>query len=246
MRKSFICERTMRRSILFFLLLVGLVGGMSTLAYGQGQTATSQGVRLMGVAVQGNVTASADQIIANSGLRVDQTLYAETIQKAIKRVYDIGLFSDVKVLMDRQTADGVYLVIQVKEWPRLGKVLFEGNKKIKTSKFKDELDLLPGQVLSDYDIHQAAKKIKSLYKDKNFLLAQVDTLVQPSPNRDRYVDLTFKINEGKKVKIKEITFHGNQAFSDGKLRHQMDKVKEQRWWKLFQKVDYSPDNFDTD
>jgi len=201
---------------------------------------------LLGVAVQGNETASADQVIANSGLRVDQSLYAETIQKAIKRVYDIGLFSDVDILMDRRTADGVYLVIQVKEWPRLGTVYFEGNKKIKDSKFKEELDLLPGQVLSDYDIHQAAKKIKSLYKDKNFLLAQVDTTLQPSPDRERYVDLTFRITEGKKVKIREIAFHGNEAFSDRKLRHQMENVKQQRWWKLFQKVDYSADNLESD
>ncbi|HKJ66466.1 MAG TPA: POTRA domain-containing protein, partial [bacterium] len=183
-------------SLLVLLLFFCFPESGTTQLYAQAETAEEEGVRLLGVSVQGNITASASQIIANSGLRVDQTLYAETIQKAIQRIYDIGLFSDVKVLVEQQSANAVYLVIQVEEWPRLGTMNFQGNKKIKRNKFSEELDLLPGQVLSDYDIHQAAKKIKSMYKEKNFLLAEVDTLLQPDPNREGYVDLTFRVTEG--------------------------------------------------
>lgn len=229
--------------ILVFLFIFCDPGSSSIQLYAQDDTAVEEGVRLLGLSVQGNQTASAAQIIANSGLRVDQTLYAETIQKAIQRIYDIGLFSDVKILVEQQSANAVYLIIRVEEWPRLGTMNFRGNKKIKKNKFSEELDLLPGQVLSDYDIHQAAKKVKSMYKEKNFLLAEVDTLLQPVADREGYVDLTFRIDEGRKVKIQDIEFHGNEAFSDGKLRRQMDKVKEQRWWKFFQDVEYSPENF---
>jgi len=204
------------------------------------------GIRLMGISVQGNTTANANQVIANSGLRVDQELFAENIQQSIQRIYDIGLFSDVKILMEQQSTDGVYLIIRVTEWPRLGEVSYQGNRKIKDNRFNEELNLLPGQVLSDYDIHQAMKQIISLYEEKNFLLAEVDTLLEPSADREGYADLTFDISEGRRLKMQDITFHGINAFNEGRLRRQMEDVKEQRWWKLFQSAEYSEENLLSD
>lgn len=220
--------------LLFILIPFGLFA----------QTAGTQnrGVILLGLSVQGNRTASADIVRANSGLRVDQEITAESIQKAIQRLWELGLFSDIKIIVDRQTQEGVFLVIDVTENPRLGKIAFQGNKKFKDKKLREEIHLITGEVLSQEKIHQAEKTIQNLYKDKNYLLATVSAQESPQSEEKHTVDLAFKIDEGRKVKIRDITFHGNEHFSERKLRHQMEKVREQRWWKVFQKVEYSQEN----
>ncbi len=223
--------------LLVFLIPFGLLA--------QTDNAQNRGVTLLGLSVQGNRTASADIIKANSGLRVDQEITAESIQKAIQRLWELGLFSDIKVLVDRQTQEGVFLIIDVTENPRLGQFKFKGNKKFKDRKLREEINLITGEVLSQEKIHQAERKIQNLYKDKNYLLATVKAVTIPQPEKEHTVDLTFNIDEGRKVKIRDITFHGNTHFTEHKLRRQMDKIKEQRWWKFFQKVDYSRDNLQT-
>lgn len=225
------------------LICLGLFLAVSAPAVQAQAPGTDQTVKLLGLSVKGNVTANANIIKANSGLRIDQSLSLETIQKAIDRLWELGLFSDVNIVLERETANGVYLVIQVKEHPRLSKVVYKGNDKIKDKKFEEELNLIPGQVLDPQEIHANAKKMKQLYKDKNFLLAEITGETVPAENRENYVKLIYNIDEGKKVKIRDITFHGNKSISERKLRKQMEKVKEQRWWKLFQDVEYNQENY---
>lgn len=229
-----------RCSIIVILASILLTLGASPL---QSQTGGGQEIKLLGISVQGNVTANAEIIKANSGLRVDQSLTMESIQAAIGRLWELGLFSDIKILLDRETPAGVYLIIQVEEHPRLASVQYKGNKKIKDKKFDEELNLIPGQVLSPNEIQNNAKKMKELYKEDKYLLAKITWETTPDEERDHYVDLIYHIEEGKKVKIRDITFHGNESIAERKLRRQMEKVKEQRWWKIFQDVEFTQENY---
>lgn len=227
----------------FWLIAAGMFLAIFMSANGLAQAPSQTGIRILGISVQGNQTANSEQIRVSSGLQVDQSVTMEDIQRAQKRLWELGLFKDIKIFAEEDAANnGVFLIIQVQENPRLGSIEYRGNKKIKASKFREELDLLAGQVLSGNDMFQAAKTIEGLYEEKNFLLADVDTLTRPVEDREGYVDLIFDIDEGGKVKVREITFHGNAAFPDGKLQRQMDKVKEQRWWKFFQSVEYTKEN----
>lgn len=229
-----------------FTLILGLIvllsGGFAGELYSQQQGQGQRQFKLLGLSVQGNNTASAEVIKANSGLEIDEFLTGERIQKAIDRLWELGLFSDIRILVDRQTPAGVYLVIQVEERPRLNKVVFEGNKKIKRNKFEEELEFIPGQVISQDDIQDAVKKMKELYREKNFLLVEIRPDTNPVEGRKNYVNVVFDIDEGKKVKLFDITFHGNETFSGARLRRQMEHVKEERWWKLFTDAEYNREN----
>jgi outer membrane protein insertion porin family len=57
------------------------------------------------------------------------------------------------------------------------------------------------------------------------LLADIEATTEASEDTDR-VDLRLKIREGNKVQIRKVTFHGNNAFNDGKLRKQLKKTKQ--------------------
>jgi len=187
-------------------------------------------VKVLGVTVEGNKTADPTIIQINSGLTQGKEITADDIQKAIKNLWSLHLFSDIEILKDKEVAGGIYLTIRVKEYPRLEKIELMGNKKLKKDDIDKELNFYRGQVVSNYQISAARKKLKKLYADKGYLLAQVNAETYDSEKEGKVI-LRFKIKEGNKVQVKKINFFGNEHFSDGKLRKQMKKTKEDRWWR---------------
>ena len=208
--------------ILIALILILI---FSTLTFAQ-----KKSIRILGLTVEGNKTADANIIKINSGLSAGKEVTSEDIQKGIKNLWSLNLFSDIEIIADRELTEGVYLTIRVKEYSRLEKIELEGNKKIKKDDLEKELDFYRGQVLSPRYIVKAKKKIKRLYHDKGYLLAEVETITFDAEREGRVI-LRFKITEGNKVQVKKIKFFGNQHFSDGKLRKQMEEIKEDRWWR---------------
>ncbi|MBD3273675.1 MAG: hypothetical protein GF372_00085, partial [Candidatus Marinimicrobia bacterium] len=142
----------------FWLIAAGMFLAIFMSANGLAQAPGQTGIRILGISVQGNQTANSEQIRVSSGLQVDQSVTMEDIQQAQRRLWELGLFKDIKIFAEEDAANnGVFLIIQVQENPRLGSIEYRGNKKIKASKFREELDLLSGQVLSGNDMFQAAK-----------------------------------------------------------------------------------------
>jgi len=193
-------------------------------------SAQRQSTKLLGITVEGNKTADATIIQMNSGLTAGKDINSDDIQKAIKNLWSLKLFSDVEIIIDKEVAGGVYLIIKVKEYPRLEKIELVGNKKIKKDDIDKELDFYRGQVLSTYQINKAKRKIKKLYADKGYLLVEITAETYDSEKEDKVI-LRYKIKEGNKVQIKKINFLGNDHFSDSKLRKQFKETKEDRWWR---------------
>ena len=193
----------------------------------QAQSGTA---KLLGLTIEGNKTADATIIQINSGLTVGKEINSDDIQKAIKNLWSLKLFSDIQVQIDKEVAGGVYLIIRVKEYARLEKIELVGNKKIKKDDIDKELDFYRGQLLSPYQINKARRKIKKMYAEKGYLLAEITPETYDS-EKDGKVILRLKIKEGNKVQVKKINFFGNDNFSDGKLRKQFKEIKEDRWWR---------------
>mgnify|MGYP006292937931 FL=1 len=111
------------------------------------QAQTANTVKLLGLSVEGNEYTDQGLIKANSSLLVGRDITGEDIQEAIRQLWKLELFSDIRIVLDRQVEDGVYLTIEVEEYPRLETVQVKGNDKVKRDKIMDAVDLLPGQVL---------------------------------------------------------------------------------------------------
>ncbi|MBO8151966.1 MAG: outer membrane protein assembly factor BamA [Candidatus Marinimicrobia bacterium] len=184
----------------------------------------SQGeIKILGVTVQGNKFISDATVKIQSGLYEGKEITLEDIQHAINQLWKLKLFSDIKILLDKSTSEGVFLIIKVREYPRLEDVIIKGNKKIRERKIKEEIKLVKGQVLTSNLIFEARKKILSLYRKEGYLLATVTTDTVKG-EKENSVDLVIGIHEGKKVRIKDIIFKGNRAFSDSRLRRQMKET----------------------
>jgi outer membrane protein insertion porin family len=152
-------------------------------------------------------------------------LTADKLQEAIKRIYAIGLYADV-VIKGEKAGNGVKIRIETKQYPRLAEIRYKGNNKVKTKNLKKQVNLTEGRIVSPGAIKNCVEAIKKLYEEKGYLLAQVESSIEPDKTNPGREVVTLRIDEGQKVRIKNITFTGNAAFSDDKLRGKLGNKRK--------------------
>jgi len=143
--------------------------------YAQANRANYQ---ILGINVEGSKSADANTIIANTGLKVGNEISVpgdETIN-AIKRLWTLGIFEDIQIVVDKKVDNGVFLLIKVKEYPRVQDIIFEGNDEISTDDLKKEVNIISGQTLKQHEIHRVTQKFKSMYEDEGYLNAEITPL----------------------------------------------------------------------
>ena len=181
------------------------------------------------IRVRGNDLVEESLILFQCGLEVGTRLQPDDPATAIKNLYSLGLFSDIKLLADRTEAGGLAVIIQVAEHPQLSEVVVEGNKEIKTKKLKKGIGFIRGEVVEPQAIVTAEQAVLEVYREKGYNLAKVEVEEGLKDDEGRR-QLVFKIDEGPKVNLKRIVFEGNEAFTDGKLRSKMEETKQDGWW----------------
>ena len=152
-----------------FVLILTLIFSTSLFAQ-QART-----YKILGISVEGNKSADASTIISSSGLKIgdevqipgDQTL------NAIRQLWSLNIFSDVQIINERQVADGIFLLIKVEEYPRLEKVVVEGNDEIDTDDIMEKVTFLRGSILKPQEIAKLIGRIKQLYADDGYLNAEI-------------------------------------------------------------------------
>ena len=211
-------------------------------------------ITLVNVNVEGNAVTSENTILFTAGLREGQTISQAEFPRAIKRLWQLGLFQDIQLRYDNETDEGLSLTILVKENFILGDLSYDGNKKIKDRKFEDEVSLSKGQRLRPNTLHETAKKIKELYEEKGYLNAEINPVLEipveestlfDGRAKDLVRNVVFSIQENDKIKTGKIIFEGNESYSDLRLRWTMKETKQQRWY-MFWRSTFDDKKFDED
>ena len=130
-------------------------------------------IKLKQVRVSGNQVTSENTIIFTAGLREGQTVTPADFPRAIKRLWQLGLFQDVQIEYENESNEGLSLSINVKENYILGQIRFEGNKKIKDRKFEDEIPLSKGQRIKPNTMRETKELIRELYIEKGYLNVEI-------------------------------------------------------------------------
>jgi outer membrane protein insertion porin family len=179
------------------------------------------------VEVEGQESVSSDRIIATFGLHAGSQYSPEKIRTGVKRLYNLGAFSDIRITSEEK--DGVALTIHVIERPVVSSVKFEGNDEIDDEELSAAVEVKPGLNLSPAKIAAGKVAILDLYRDKGYLNATLEEVMDESDDGKR-VDVSFSVTEGEKVVVKKIRFEGNDQLGDGDLKKVM-KTKEDKWWR---------------
>ena len=98
----------------------------------------------------------------------------------------------------------------------IGRVVFEGNKKIKDEQLAAEVRSKPRGTFSRATVESDTLRIAEIYRR----LGRYDVRVTPKiiQQRNNRVDLVFRIEEGARTGVKSIEFVGNNAFPGSRLK----------------------------
>ena len=270
------------RLLKYFLLIIVFFTSVSVFSQQQRST-----YKILGVSVEGNKSSDANTIVVSSGLKVGDEIQVpgdKTIN-AIRNLWALNIFSDVQIVIDKQLADGVFLLIKVEEYPRIEKVVIEGNDEISTDDIEKKITFLRGSILKPQEVTKLIQRVNKLYEEDGYFNTTFNTkyytyfsadttedniLVRwrnTSDLADEYemeysIDdnkssnligkikdrrlLKIEVKEGNTIKVRGISFEGNDAFDDGDLRGAMDETSIARWWKFWSSGKFDPEKYKED
>lgn len=193
--------------------------GLVLLLLGFGATATAQTPKVEKILVKGLFRADQASILRAIKTRPGQDYSRSRISNDIKRIFALQLFDDVKVYGKKSKTGGLLLLFMVKEKATIRKVVFEGHKELDLDDIKKVVDLRVNSTLGIPMVKKNQKKIKELYVDEGYFLAEVSYKIVSAPKNQ--VDVVFQIVENAKVVVKSITFLGNRKISSKQLKANM-------------------------
>ncbi len=165
--------------------------------------------------VVGNKSISLTTILSKIKTRVGQEYLQTVISDDLKRLYNTGYFSDVRV--DRQDQEGGFkVIIYVEEKPIVEEITFSKTRYMNSKALLNKIKTQAGQFLDNKSLKDDIETIKDLYAQKGLTKVGVDveTTMDETNNKAK---LHFIIEEGYRVRIKRIHVDGNEAFPDKKI-----------------------------
>ena len=175
--------------------------------------------KVQDIRVEGLQRVEPGTIFASLPLRVGDEYNDDKGAAAIRALFALGLFKDVRL-----EASGNVLVVVVEERPTIADVDFAGTKEFDKDTLKKamrDVGLTEGRPFDKALADRAEQELKRQYINRSLYGAEVVTTVTPI-ERNR-VNLTFTVTEGEPAKIKEIRIVGNKAFSESTLKGLFDQ-----------------------
>ncbi len=219
------------RLVFFLALLAAPWAGLRAQqisAPGLAPSAPQQPYRVGTVTVRFVGTANINEQIvrANMQVRPGAELDETMIDHDIRSLYRTGLFEFIEVKREVLPTRTINIVVEVTPKFRVQDIRFEGNQNIKSHRLEKEIKSRQNQALDERQVKEDSDKIREHYQKKGYNRVYVSYEI----DRDRttgYGTIIFKIREGARVKIKDVTFTGNNSIKPVTLRRQLTT---KRWW----------------
>ncbi|HEY5615812.1 MAG TPA: outer membrane protein assembly factor BamA, partial [Bacteroidota bacterium] len=156
-------------------------------------------------------------------------------------------FDDVQIFIENRTPEGVYLLIRVRENPRLDRVEVEGNDELSEDDVLKTVNMVRGQIVSQQEISWIIRELKAKYDEEGYLNAVITPETIPSEDTtSRRVILKLTVNEGEKIVVDNIRFYGNTQFDDDDLTGEMKETSARTWWKFWQSNKFDKKKYEED
>ncbi len=178
---------------------------------GLSEATFAQNFNFSNISIEGNARIGDSAILNTAGIQRGQTVTAGQVNDAVQRLQNSGLFESVEVI-----PQGGTLRIVVVELPTVNRISFEGNRRIDDEALSAVVQSQERRVFNPGQAERDAANISEAYTQQGRIAARVTPkVIRRSDNR---VDLVFEIFEGGVTEVTRLSFVGNRAFSDRRLR----------------------------
>lgn len=213
--------------ILFNLLtLINLIGQTQEVSY----SGRPKKLVIAEINVVGDLNNDPRILAGLSGLKEGQEISVpgEEITKAIKKYWEFGLFSDVKITATKIEGRQVWLEIFLQERRRLSEINFTGLKKSEKETISEKIAMYKGTQVTPHLLSRAERYIKDHFVEKGFYNTEVTIVQRDDTSKVNHVFLDIHVDKKEKVKVNSLVFEGNEVFSYGKLNRYTKKTNERQ------------------
>ncbi|WP_420316955.1 BamA/OMP85 family outer membrane protein [Ekhidna sp.] len=226
----------MKKALIIVLAIFAMEEANSQVVFGRNQNDQGGGVsinysspreyEIADIEVRGVQFLDNNALISLSGLRVGDKIKVpgDEITTAIKKLWNQGIIGNVSIFASKVEGDKIWLVIELTERPRLTKYIIEGVSKTKQGEIEEKIGLIRGKVLTDVVIKNTELAVQKYMENKGFLNAKIEVFQQNDTILRNSAFLKVVIDQGQKVKIRNVKFDGNEEFTSAKLRSKLKKT----------------------
>lgn len=166
---------------------------------------------LSDVQIRGMNVLDPDTVLMRMTIRKGDTPDAGAINEEVKRIWEMGYFSDVRAHME-----GNVLVFTLVEKPRIDNIVVEGSREIDSEDVLAAMGTKTGSVLNEQMLADDLQKIAELYRKEGYYLAKADYRLEDRQG-GRGAVLVIRVDEGNKLYIREVKVDGLEKMDRGDL-----------------------------
>lgn len=196
---------------------------------------------ILRVDVEGNKRVDAEVIRREMRSKPGDAFSAEELNKDVERLWRLRYFDDIRVTRE-DVEKGIRLVVKVVERPVVQRIRIKGNRRLRDSKLREEIEIKEKSSLQYYVLKLDEVKIRDAYLKDGYQFVEVR---HETRTVEDGVEVTYRVNEGPKVRIAQVTFTGNTAFPPKKLLKEMTtrpkKFPSFIWPGIFKEADFEAD-----
>lgn len=180
------------------------------------------------IQVRGADNYDEDIVIGYTGLKIGDIIEVpgSELTDASKRLWRQRLFSKVQIEVEKVAGNKAWLVINLRQQPRISAINYYGVKKGEKQDLENALQLMKGNQITQNHINRAEEIIKKYYSGKGFGNAQVKINLTDDISNPNEVIVDININKNDKVKVHKIYIDGNEVMSDNQIQRTMKKTNE--------------------
>jgi outer membrane protein insertion porin family len=198
--------------------------------------------------VTGVKSFSPQTVVAYTGLKKGQRIQipGEEISATINKLWKLELFSDIEFFITNIEGEVVDLELYIQELPTLSDYTIKGIKKGKIETIVKDTDIKKGKKLSKNFLSTTKNYIENKYKKEGFLNTKVTIDTKADTTAVNNQKMLISVDRGDRVKVRSITFKGNEVYKSKKLRKKIKNTRLEfpgRFWKRskYIEADYEED-----
>lgn len=212
------------------------------------RAATANSNLVYEIRVDATKRVDADAVLPHISSRVDKPVDRAAIAADIRQIYKMGFFRAIEVLEEKGQNDAILLTYKLYGKPIIFESIVEGASIVDDDDITELLTIQKNHVADTPRILLELEKIKELYIEKGFFLANIAYELRPvtqemfedKPDEtsifgeeksikfygdklfsDDLVQLVILVDENSKVRIDDIHFIGNERLSSKTIKEHM-------------------------
>ncbi|MCZ6793221.1 MAG: outer membrane protein assembly factor BamA [Planctomycetota bacterium] len=225
-----VASRRLPRTAGLFLALL-LVAPFLPPTPGRAQPAAERKI-ILRIEIRGLKRTPEAELLArlSSKIRIGEIYDPQAVIEETGRLYALGHFRRVEDPIVTDYEDGVAITFVVEEKPTVVRVRFVGRDALSQNEIVRAAPPLltrEDDLYNAYWVQQDEETIRGKYVRSGYLFAQVRAEVEES---DAEVTVTFRLQEGTRVRVRSIEFVGNRSIPSSELRGILNTREKDFWF----------------